>query len=102
SYPDSLHLHPFPTRRSSDLEPKTLIARLFLWGLAAGPWASGMNILIAHLFAPPIESAQRDGAFFVAAILLFALVALSALNEEVRSEEHTSELQSRSDLVCRL
>jgi len=64
-------------------EPKTLIARLFLWGLAAGPWASGMNILIAHLFAPPIESAQRDGAFFVAAILLFGLVALSALNEEV-------------------
>jgi hypothetical protein len=40
-------------------EPKTLIARLFLWGLAAGPWASGMNILIAHLFAPSIDSAQR-------------------------------------------
>jgi RsiW-degrading membrane proteinase PrsW (M82 family) len=64
-------------------EPKTLIARLFLWGLAAGPWASGMNILIAHVFAPPIETAQREGAFLLAAILLFALVALSALNEEV-------------------
>src|SRR5205823_631405 len=64
-------------------EPKTLIARLFLWGLAAGPWASGMNILIAHLFAPSIDSAQREGALFLAAILLFALVALSALNEEV-------------------
>ena len=64
-------------------EPKTLIARLFLWGLAAGPWASGMNILIAHLFAPSIDSAQKEGAFFIAAILLFGLVALSALNEEV-------------------
>ena len=64
-------------------EPKTLIVRLFLWGLAAGPWASGMNILIAHLFAPSIDSAQREGALFLAAILLFALVALSALNEEV-------------------
>ena len=64
-------------------EPKTLIARLFLWGLAAGPWASGMNILIAHLFAPSIDSAQREGALFLASILLFALVALSALNEEV-------------------
>src|SRR5206468_7105869 len=28
--------------------------------------------------------------------------ALDALAEERRSEEHTSELQSRSDLVCRL
>ena len=64
-------------------EPKTLIARLFLWGLAAGPWASGMNILIAHVFAPPIDTAQRTGSYLVAAILLFALVALSALNEEV-------------------
>src|SRR5207247_1931021 len=42
-----------------------------------------MNILIAHLFAPSIDSAQREGALFLAAILLFALVALSALNEEV-------------------
>jgi protease PrsW len=64
-------------------EPKSLIARLFLWGLAAGPWASGMNILIAHVFAPSIEIAQRDGILFLAAMLLFALVALSALNEEL-------------------
>src|SRR5881409_3284298 len=41
-----------------------------------------MNILIAHLFAPSIDTAQREGALFIAAILLFALVALSALNEE--------------------
>jgi RsiW-degrading membrane proteinase PrsW (M82 family) len=64
-------------------EPKTLIVRLFLWGLAAGPWASGMNILIAHVFSPPIDSAQHAGQFFIAGALLFALVALSALNEEV-------------------
>src|SRR5207249_6152897 len=57
--------------------------RLFLWGLAAGPWASGMNILIAHLFSPPIDTAQREGQFFIAGALLFSLVALSALNEEV-------------------
>ena len=64
-------------------EPKSLIARLFLWGLAAGPWASGMNILIAHVFSPGVETAQRDGNFLLAAFLLLALVALSALNEEV-------------------
>src|SRR5438105_12027688 len=28
--------------------------------------------------------------------------ALSAVRSEIRSEEHTSELQSRVDLVCRL
>src|SRR5206468_12014208 len=37
---------------------------------------------------------------------LFVVVArtvwLNARSEMVRSEEHTSELQSRSDLVCRL
>src|SRR5438034_2216996 len=31
-----------------------------------------------------------------------ALVAAAAADREVRSEEHTSELQSHSDLVCRL
>src|SRR2546421_4558573 len=30
------------------------------------------------------------------------VVLLCRLGEHVRSEEHTSELQSRSDLVCRL
>jgi len=64
-------------------EPKTLIARLFLWGLAAGPWASGMNILIAHVFTPGIDQARQDGAFFIAGLFLFLLVAFSALNEEV-------------------
>jgi RsiW-degrading membrane proteinase PrsW (M82 family) len=39
-------------------EPKTHIARPFLWDLAAAPWASGVNILIAHLFAPSIDSAS--------------------------------------------
>src|SRR3989440_3713613 len=32
----------------------------------------------------------------------FMLVAFDQLINEARSEEHTSELQSRSDLVCRL
>ena len=30
------------------------------------------------------------------------LIAVASLVAEHRSEEHTSELQSRSDLVCRL
>src|SRR5438034_10209105 len=34
--------------------------------------------------------------------LLIQLRELSRAEEELRSEEHTSELQSHSDLVCRL
>src|SRR5206468_7323679 len=35
-----------------------------------------------------------------AQVLVFFIITVAAA--EVRSEEHTSELQSRSDLVCRL
>src|SRR5690349_24261326 len=41
---------------------------------------------------------NADGVF--AAMLILAVVSLTA--EAHRSEEHTSELQSRRDLVCRL
>src|SRR2546428_5418887 len=35
-------------------------------------------------------------------IVTFTVLPISAEKTLVRSEEHTSELQSRSDLVCRL
>src|SRR5688572_31619708 len=37
-----------------------------------------------------------------ASALLFALVRLWGTRQRERSEEHTSELQSQSNLVCRL
>src|SRR5690349_22017392 len=40
------------------------------------------------------------GLFTVAFIVLFVLTGIG--NGSTRSEEHTSELQSRRDLVCRL
>src|SRR5206468_8352657 len=47
-----------------------------------------------------LDSIKKDafGAMRVEAIHLFQ----SQLHPQGRSEEHTSELQSRSDLVCRL
>src|SRR5438034_9059881 len=74
---DHRDLHSFPTRRSSDLND-----RAFLYSQPA--------------FQRLREStaAQVDGP---------RVAAHSALGEgELRSEEHTSELQSHSDLVCRL
>lgn len=71
----------FYTRDRYEPEPKSLIARLFLWGLIAGPWASGVNLLLAELLAPAVE-ATYESALGVAGALLFGMVALSALNEE--------------------
>src|SRR5690606_39433224 len=89
-----------PTRRSSDLRTR--------WGLrmrAVGehPQAADtvginvartryMNVLIAGAVA------GMGGAFYT-------LVSVPRFNPEMtagRSEEHTSELQSRENLVCRL
>src|SRR5438105_13397543 len=71
-YGDHRHLHSFPTRRSSDLSA------------ASGAWSRTSS-------AVSIGSERRITA-----------VARSRSIERLRSEEHTSELQSRVDLVCRL
>src|SRR5438034_7344409 len=69
------YIHSFPTRRSSDL-------KWALLGLAAIP--IGFILIRHHNESPtptPTPTATPPGG---------------------RSEEHTSELQSHSDLVCRL
>src|SRR5699024_12635933 len=95
-----LYLPSFPTRRSSDLVVATLIP------------ASPLNLWI-HLSPIPnlIGSAVLPGALAGAASLWSALLPRwvprapdrpSGGGPVLRSEEHTSELQSRFDLVCRL
>src|SRR3712207_8842477 len=75
----------FPTRRSSDLVGQD--RRVPHWRLAPGVQAGGGG--------PPAAMGadgrdSRRGA------------ELDRLARDVRSEEHTSELQSRQYLVCRL
>src|SRR5207248_11432508 len=72
---DHRDLHSFPTRRSSDLKGQE------------EDWFSSNMILTLSI---------------VAAVTLAALVWHLLTTEEPRSEEHTSELQSPYDLVCRL
>src|SRR5438093_9747846 len=74
------HLHSFPTRRSSDLPQPAPGAGQVLVKVEA----AGVNFVDVY---------QRTGLYKVA--LPFTLV-------HVRSEEHTSELQSLTNLVCRL
>src|SRR5207249_10247186 len=91
-------LHSFPTRRSSDLVPagrpwsasasamiagshsRSTPSRSTISGPGTAPPYPGLNLTTANLGAPPDPGG-------------------GGLN---RSEEHTSELQSRFDLVCRL
>src|SRR5690606_41932183 len=74
-------LHSFPTRRSSDL-------RLFVYHTI------NKSSFIKRLFVPQLAKKHRNES----------LHSLREFVETVasRSEEHTSELQSRENLVCRL
>src|SRR5206468_6910329 len=95
-------LHSFPTRRSSDLAKVT--DQLLAMGRAAG---SG-----DRKTALKLSRALRERHYNAAGELLGTALftqfhsdlgidfdALDELLRGIRSEEHTSELQSRSDLV---
>src|SRR5206468_10223671 len=85
-------LHSFPTRRSSDLLAKRRRERSAKAGKPRNRREVGERLLPQRLEAHPRGDrlcAERRGR-------------RHAKPRQLRSEEHTSELQSRSDLVCRL
>src|SRR5207302_10818603 len=94
-YDPHLSLHSFPTRRSSDLiADRQHRAR-------AGQRQDGLQV-------PFLRPADEEN---VAAPRLFSVEEMQSRNRmainlfagnHLRSEEHTSELQSRENLVCRL
>src|SRR5207249_11241352 len=96
SSPPHQHLHTFPTRRSSDLRsqkkqvdmPNPNIVTLPEYRTAnTRPSSSRWRLLATKHSVPGACVGAADTECFVA---------------RSRSEEHTSELQSRFDLVCRL
>src|SRR5690606_42009281 len=93
-------LHSFPTRRSSDLAtavgavaadvPANFDAALAAaWTVAADSPVENQSVVLVHLIS-----------FWSSTINLADSSGLRLLSR--RSEEHTSELQSRENLVCRL
>src|SRR5207248_6218197 len=84
-------LHAFPTRRSSDLIGKHPDAPAL-----RGPkrWMKHFALVGSTVCARP--SMPRATKF------VLRHVGIDGLAQTVRSEEHTSELQSPYDLVCRL
>src|SRR5206468_8187360 len=101
-FPAPRILPSFPTRRSSDLDWdfKTRSAQRTL----PEPVVSDRVILrVAHELLAGLRKTRRVPARLVGVRL--SGLAKAAVTDQLamlsRSEEHTSELQSRSDLVCR-
>src|SRR5690606_40921957 len=84
----------FPTRRSSDLEPGERTVHRGQADPRVLVAERGVQGLRAH-------EAPRLGEGLAYALTL-PRVPLHLLLDHGRSEEHTSELQSRENLVCRL
>src|SRR5206468_8761149 len=85
-----LDLHSFPTRRSSDLTDED-----------GRPPAEGSAVLVGY--ADQIGNHRDRQRHRERADQVHVGVIRNRIQQLVdRSEEHTSELQSRSDLVCRL
>src|SRR5438874_9587409 len=74
-------------------------------GIAKALLGAGMNVVIADIRADHLAAATAElgAAERVLALKLDVTDrAAYARAADARSEEHTSELQSRRDLVCRL
>src|SRR5207249_12071547 len=83
--------HPFPTRRSSDLAAQGRLARL-----------GGCRDLARARQERRAALLHLGGAGHLRGEARHGCAARERGAVPARSEEHTSELQSRFDLVCRL
>src|SRR5207253_7987096 len=86
------HPHPFPTRRSSDLPIGAVRVGMNDGELVLNPSREQIDAGDLELIVAGTEDA----------IMMVEAGANQIPEEKMRSEEHTSELQSRGHLVCRL
>src|SRR5690606_40830061 len=91
-------LHSFPTRRSSDLaRPHFLVEHHLVLEVVQRPGKLRERVHL-HVAADRGSRERNERLLGEASLQLIDETALRA----DRSEEHTSELQSRENLVCRL
>src|SRR5699024_12090217 len=101
AYLHHLYLHSFPTRRSSDLNGLAKSMDLFwnsLQDLATNPTNSGARSVVVQRGIALADTFNYLSNSLTKIDLAPEFVGFVAR----RSEEHTSEFQSRFDLVCRL
>src|SRR5204863_2622477 len=87
--------------------PMSEYLRQVFWGSGVDLPEDKLETVIEELTLDAIELPAGDKAILslqlpAEFIIVFEPVTHSAQFIDVRSEEHTSELQSRRDLVCRL
>src|SRR5690625_7354977 len=92
SYSHHRYLHSFPTRRSSDL-------LIFIFLIIMSGFFSGSEMAFISANRLNLEVESRKDSWTGKAVKHFMRNPETFLT---RSEEHTSELQSRGHLVCRL
>src|SRR5690606_39545594 len=92
-------LHSIPTRRSSDLGAIRYFGTGADFGLSVLGRTAGVTLGAGSESALVRGTLLADESNNRSVASLYGRVNLS---EVVRSEEHTSELQSRENLVCRL
>src|SRR5690606_40253527 len=94
-------LPPFPTRRSSDL--KIPVLRLADFLIDYRFVVAFMITMIFYWHGISAIHFNRHGSGLLEANIRMSDVGIGETgNAGFRSEEHTSELQSRENLVCRL
>src|SRR5690606_41546380 len=91
------HLHSFPTRRSSDLiDHLAVVDGILIPGGFGGRGIEGKITAVRY-------ARERRVPFLGICLGMQVAVVEYARNVcGLRSEEHTSELQSRENIVCRL
>src|SRR5437870_10163090 len=90
-------LYSFPTRRSSDLDSRS--SRIGSSLTLAGKQICAIKVAVSI----PAEVGCPSYAGCIENLLQVVWILMCAFSGiENRSEEHTSELQSRGHLVCRL
>src|SRR5207237_10682136 len=96
------YLHSFPTRRSSDLEYSIGEGTLAI-ACVGEQWRPSNQGTSAALEVENLEDAiTRLEERKISYDKVDSPVCRMAIIEDPRSEEHTSELQSHLNLVCRL
>src|SRR5690606_41635320 len=92
----------FPTRRSSDLNLKRILLIIVVLSLVIVAGCSPTFIFNNEDAEPRNE--PSIGRYTVPPNFIPQALVITALGDSLsqRSEEHTSELQSRENLVCRL
>src|SRR5207253_7416799 len=91
----------FPTRRSSDLLILTDVDAVY------ADWGKPTQRPLSRITADEAERLDREGQFGEGSMAPKIRAAVDFVRRTggravIRSEEHTSELQSRGHLVCRL